>query len=96
MCFSFPICRRGNKTDHFHCDKCNICMAQSLKENHKCFADRGHLSDPCAMCYEVRKIWFILVQRTKCYIFLFRLPSFMPSLRHFRDIFFLLLFTCFF
>ena len=26
-------------------------MAQSLKENHKCFADRGH--DPCAICYEV-------------------------------------------
>ena len=31
-------------------------------------------------CYEVRKIWFVLVQRTKRYKFHFRLPSFMPSL----------------
>ena len=48
--YLFFIFQRGNKSDNFHCDECNVCLSTSLKENHKCFTNRGH--DPCAICLE--------------------------------------------
>ena len=49
-CLFFFIFQRGNKSDNFHCDECNVCLSTSLKGNHKCFTNRGH--DPCAICFE--------------------------------------------
>ena len=48
--YLFFIFQRGNKSDNFHCDECNVCLSTSLKGNHKCFTNRGH--DPCAICLE--------------------------------------------
>ncbi|KAJ1545975.1 hypothetical protein HK405_007511 [Cladochytrium tenue] len=51
-CRDCGICRigKGLGIDYFHCDKCNICMAISLKGQHKCI--ERNLESDCPICGE--------------------------------------------
>ena len=46
------ICRigKGLGIDYFHCKKCNVCMAISLKGRHKCI--ERNLESDCPICGE--------------------------------------------
>ena len=49
-CFDCGMCRvgKGLGIDYFHCDKCNICLAMSMKGNHKCI--ERNLECDCPIC----------------------------------------------
>ncbi|KAI9030405.1 RING finger and CHY zinc finger domain-containing protein [Hyaloraphidium curvatum] len=49
-CFDCGICRigKGLGQDYFHCKKCNVCMAISLKGRHKCI--ERNLESDCPVC----------------------------------------------
>ncbi|KAJ3042768.1 hypothetical protein HDV00_006587 [Rhizophlyctis rosea] len=51
-CFDCGICRigKGLGQDYFHCKKCNVCMAISLKGKHKCI--ERNLESDCPICGE--------------------------------------------
>ncbi|KXS21655.1 zf-CHY-domain-containing protein [Gonapodya prolifera JEL478] len=51
-CFDCGICRigKGLGQDYFHCKKCNVCMAISLKGRHKCI--ERNLESDCPICGE--------------------------------------------
>jgi hypothetical protein len=51
-CHDCGICRigKGLGQDYFHCKKCNVCMAISLKDNHKCI--ERNLESDCPICGE--------------------------------------------
>ncbi|KAI8892153.1 hypothetical protein BC833DRAFT_558280 [Globomyces pollinis-pini] len=51
-CNGCGICRigKGLDIDYFHCDKCNVCMAITLKDNHKCI--ERNLESDCPICGE--------------------------------------------
>ena len=51
-CHDCGICRigRGLGDDYFHCKKCNVCMAISLRQNHKCI--ERNLESDCPICGE--------------------------------------------
>ncbi|KAI8817978.1 zinc-ribbon-domain-containing protein [Fimicolochytrium jonesii] len=51
-CYDCGICRigKGLGIDYFHCKKCNVCMAISLKGRHKCI--ERNLESDCPICGE--------------------------------------------
>ncbi|KAJ3215812.1 hypothetical protein HDU67_010305 [Dinochytrium kinnereticum] len=51
-CYDCGICRigKGLGLDYFHCKKCNVCMAISLKGRHKCI--ERNLESDCPICGE--------------------------------------------
>ena len=51
-CHDCGICRigKGLGIDYFHCKKCNVCMAMSLKGRHKCI--ERNLECDCPICGE--------------------------------------------
>ncbi|KAI9209647.1 zinc-ribbon-domain-containing protein, partial [Polychytrium aggregatum] len=51
-CYDCGICRigKGLGIDYFHCKKCNVCMAISLKNRHKCI--ERNLESDCPICGE--------------------------------------------
>jgi len=51
-CYDCGICRigKGLGQDYFHCKKCNVCMAISLKGRHKCI--ERNLESDCPICGE--------------------------------------------
>ncbi|ORY42327.1 zf-CHY-domain-containing protein [Rhizoclosmatium globosum] len=51
-CYDCGICRigKGLGIDYFHCKKCNVCMAISLKGKHKCI--ERNLESDCPICGE--------------------------------------------
>ncbi|TPX66079.1 hypothetical protein SpCBS45565_g04713, partial [Spizellomyces sp. 'palustris'] len=51
-CHDCGICRigKGLGQDYFHCKRCNVCMAISLKGNHKCI--ERNLESDCPICGE--------------------------------------------
>ncbi|KAI8907637.1 zinc-ribbon-domain-containing protein [Powellomyces hirtus] len=51
-CHDCGICRigKGLGIDYFHCKKCNVCMAISLKGRHKCI--ERNLESDCPICGE--------------------------------------------
>ncbi|KAI9144781.1 zinc-ribbon-domain-containing protein, partial [Paraphysoderma sedebokerense] len=51
-CYDCGICRigKGLGQDYFHCKKCNVCMAISLKDKHKCI--ERNLESDCPICGE--------------------------------------------
>ncbi|KAI8998279.1 zinc-ribbon-domain-containing protein [Gaertneriomyces semiglobifer] len=51
-CYDCGICRigKGLGIDYFHCKKCNVCMAISLRGRHKCI--ERNLESDCPICGE--------------------------------------------
>ncbi|KAJ3332715.1 hypothetical protein HDU76_013328 [Blyttiomyces sp. JEL0837] len=51
-CFDCGICRigKGLGIDYFHCNRCNVCMAISLRGRHKCI--ERNLESDCPICGE--------------------------------------------
>ncbi|MEQ2191187.1 RING finger and CHY zinc finger domain-containing protein 1, partial [Xenoophorus captivus] len=48
--FFFFLHRIGPKEKYFHCQKCNLCLAQDLRGNHKCVENVSRQN--CPVCME--------------------------------------------
>uniref|UniRef100_A0A8C6UAC6 Ring finger and CHY zinc finger domain containing 1 n=1 Tax=Neogobius melanostomus TaxID=47308 RepID=A0A8C6UAC6_9GOBI len=49
-CLPCGICRIGPRDEYFHCNKCNLCLAQTLEGKHKCVENVSRQN--CPVCME--------------------------------------------
>lgn len=70
-CPDCKICRigQGLGVDYFHCEKCNVCMAISLLNNHRCI--ERNLQSDCPICGE-----FMFTSTATVIFMVFLLPPF--------------------